>query len=478
MSLIWLPNAADLVAKGQEHPQFNISDVYQGPFPLVKDGGGDRQNIELVHAKIMKVSVSTDEHFCSIVLARTDEDGKPEFAVYCGDKQVMGEFRADGKTLAAQLRREGKIANDVCNTLEASPWVNLIPEQPQCAFFKTQERSKGARICSHTMAILHKLDISDLEQMATDLTGWKSGTKLGVAGATAGKLSEEEAAFHSAAFIQHTLLAGERGAGKTFLARAAADMHDAVYLELQCHPSMEPWEFRAHDRAWNGKVYTVLGKLAEAVWLIQQGKKVVLCMDEFFNMNPMYTTAINSPLSLTDKDTYLIETGRIIDMGDGIGVPEVAEVPADKFWVVATSNVGARYGLDKITPSVLARFFVVLMNTNPARTKSIAEKQLAKYEMPLQLADNFEKFLKAVNQAVEEGTLSEEATTRLVSNVIRAVAMKTKRDAKVPKTVKQWTDAVKKQLLLEIGQIVSFETGPYDEEQKALFVTTVEAAFA
>lgn len=459
----------ELLGKGGAQPGCDATQVYAGPFPLLDHGG----KAELVSAVVHRVEVG-DDTYATVTVCRLVE-GAPQWGIYCGDKQLSGEYRKEGKALAAQLRAEGKASNALCNALEASAWVAKVPDQAQCAFFRMQKA--GGRYCSHTKHVLSQLEVSQLEQMATDLVSWSEGAGVTEEVAAGVALSQEEEAFYDAAFIQHVMLLGERGSGKTFLARSAADKFDAVYLEMQCHPAMEPWEFRAHDRAWNGKVYTVLGKLAEAVYWIQQGKKVVLCMDEFLNLNPMYATTINTPLSLTDRETYLIETGRIIDQGDGIGIPETVEVPADKLWVVATSNVGARYGLDKIAPSVRARFLLILMNTNTERTTRIVKAQLAKYEMPEEFADMFEKFITAANQAALENTLDEEATTRLACNVLRAVHLKAKRDGKQYTKLSQWLPVVRRQVEREIAQVVNFETGPLDPEQEHLFKQLVSTCF-
>lgn len=479
MSLKWFETVAEMMTQAAEQPGTNVFSLYSGPFPLVKDAlnddktEGPRQDVELVNARIHKVTVGSDE-YAVMNLCRIEADGTPKWTIYCGDKQVQGAFRNDGKTLAAKLRKEGKVSNKLCNALEASDWVAKVPAMAACGFFRMQARS--GKFCSHTQAALANIPAPELEEMAAELKGWLAGEDTSVA-ETMGKLSPEEEAFYDAAFIQHVLLAGERGSGKSYLARMAADKCDAVYLEMQMHPSMEAWEFRAHDRAWNGKVYTVMGKLAEAVYWVQQGKKVVLCMDEFLNMNPLYTTAINTPLTLTANDTYIIETGRIVDMGDGVGRIETVEIPADMFWVVATSNIGARYGLDKMAPSVRARFQIILMNTNPERTKSILEKNLAKYEMPMELGEMFKKFIEASNQAVSENTLDEEATTRLACNVIRAVHKKAVRDKKKYSTLKQWLPVVKKQLTAEIAQVVNFELGPLDTDQEERFKAIVDSSF-
>lgn len=479
MALVWFENASELLAKGSDQPIMNVFPLYQGPFPMVKDAMGEdgtpgsREDIELTNGRAFKVVAGTDE-YAVMILCRMEAPGKPSWTIYCGDKQVQGAFRADGKSLAAKIRLEAKLSNKLANALEASDWVAKVPDMAACGFFKMMARS--GRYCSHTQAVLSNMPQVEMEEMATELQGWLDGKEATVT-SVAETLSPEEDAFYDAAFIQHVLLAGERGSGKTYLARAAADKFDAVYLEMQMHPSMEAWEFRAHDRAWNGKVYTVLGKLAEAVHWIQQGKRVVLCMDEFLNMNPLYTTAINTPLTLTSRDTYLIETGRIVDIGDGVGTLETVEVPSDMFWVVGTSNIGARYNLDKIPPSVRARFQIILMNTNADRTQSILEKTLGNYDMPMAFAEMFKNFITACNQAVDENTLDEEVTTRLACNVIRACYKKSVRDKKRYASAKQWLPEIKRQVLAEIAQVVNFELGPLDPDQEERFKALVNINF-
>lgn len=474
-NLQWL-NAFDLLAKGQAQPGLMVQPLYKGPFPWVRDAErGDRGNVALVAANIFKVAVGSDEYVTVVLCNIINPANEPEWCIYCGDKQVSGAFTTDGKTLVEALKADplSKVPKLVLDALDASPWVDKVPAMAACGFFKMLARS--GRYCSHTQAALAALQLEDLQQMEQDLRGWLEGEVTEAV--EEGTMEPEEAAFRDAAFIQHVLLAGERGAGKTFLARKVAEELDAVYLEMQMHPSMEAWEFRAHDRACDGRVFTVMGKLAEAVYWIQKGKRVVLCMDEFLNMNPIYQTVINTALTLTANDTYIIETGRIVDMGDGIGRIETVEVPADMLWVVATSNVGARYNLDKIAPSVRARFQIILMNTNAGRTKKILEKNLAKYDMPRELAEKFKVFIEAANQAVRENTLDEEATTRLACNVIRAVHKKAVRDKKRYSTLKQWLPRVKTQLMAEMAQVVNFELGGADEDQEALYTSLVESCF-
>lgn len=489
MSLKWVDSVGELMVQAADQPGMSVFTLYSGPFPLVKDAmnpdktDGPRQDIEMVNARIYKVTVGADEYAVVNLCRMVNElaaDGvttvrKPQWTIYCGDHQVSGKYRNDGKTLAGRLRKEGKVSNKLANALEASNWVATVPAMAACGFFRMQART--GKFCSHTQAALANIPVPDMEAMAPELNSWLEGDDVSVA-EVAGTLSPEEAAFYDAAFIQHVLLAGERGAGKTYLARMAADKYDALYLEMQMHPSMEAWEFRSHDRAFNGKVYTVQGPFAQAVEAIRVGKKVVLCMDEFLNMNPMYTNVINSPLSLTHNDTYLINTGSlVVDEATGLAKEEIVEVPANMLWVVATSNIGARYNLDKMTPSVRARFQIILMNTNADRTKSILEKTLSKYDMPLDFAEMFKRFIEAANQAVAENTLDEEATTRLACNVIRSVYMKSQRDKKKYSALKQWLPVVKAQLMAEIAQVVNFELGPLDTDQEERYKAIVDVAF-
>ncbi len=474
--LTWFDSADKVLALGKSAPATvtaEVEEIYQGPFAALPEipTNEDCEPV-LTAVRVFKVTMG-DMQYATVVAAALI-DGEVRYTTYCSDTQVQGANRLAGKKLANTLRAEGRVNNSLVNALEASGWVGLCPECGECNFFNRFARTHNG--CSHLQVALTKITQEEIEQLGENVKGWSTGaavenTAKGVYD------SAEEAAFYDSAFIQHVLLAGERGSGKTFLARQAADRYGAVYLEIQMHPSMEAWELRAHDRAWNGKVYTVLGKLAEAVYWIQKGKRVVLCMDEFLNMNPMYTTAVNSPLSLTANDTYLIETGRIVDAGDGIGTVETVEVPSDMLWVVATTNIGARYNLDKIPPSVRARFQIILMNTNAQRTETILEKNLSQYDLPLTLAKRFRDFIETIHIMVANNDLDEEATTRLACNVIRTVSKRAARDNRPLKTEAQALKAVRKQLMAEIAQVVNFDNGPLDPEQAESYSTAVARHF-
>lgn len=476
--LIWFDKVEAMIEKGADQPGINVFPLYQGPFPWVKDAlnedftPGSRQDLELTSCRLFKVNNGSDE-YAVVVLCRI-EAGKPSWTIYCGDQQIKGAHRTDGKTLAGKVRAEGKLSNKVANALEGSDWVGKVPEMANCGFFKMVKRT--GNYCSHTRAVLANTPSADFEEMATELQGWLDGADAAVATAAVSCSPEEEACLR-AAWVKHVALFGERGSGKTYFARKIADRFNAKYIEVQMHPSMEAWEFQTHDRSINGQVVQVRGPFAEAVYWIRQGQKVVMCWDEFLNMNPIYQTVINSPLTRTADDTYLIRTGDIEILPDGSGRYVIEEVPCDMLWIVATSNIGARYGLDKIAPSVRARLRIILMNTNPERTKDIVERNLSKLDMPLEFGEMFKKFIEACNQAVMENTMDEEATTRLACDVIRGASEEVKRTKKSPKTAKQWLPFIKMQLMDEIAQVVNFEMGPLDSDQEARYKSLVDSCF-
>lgn len=130
---------------------------------------GTRQDVELVNSRIYKVTVGSDEYatvvLCrqvSVIDATTGATSiKPEWTIYCGDKQVSGAERNDGKTLASQLRKEAKVSNKLANALEASEWVAKVPAMAACGFFRMMARS--GRFCSHTQAALANIPAVELE---------------------------------------------------------------------------------------------------------------------------------------------------------------------------------------------------------------------------------------------------------------------------------------------------------------------------
>lgn len=472
MEIKWFSNAEELLNRGEPQPAIAVTKLYEGPFPVTYADGSGRSELVLAAAMVFKVMVG-DSVYATTVYCVRDKDEIPAWGLYCGDPQVTGEIRGAGKELAALLRSGAGYHTSIVNALEESVWEGAVADVEICGFERTLARSN--RYCSHAKATLSQLSIAEMEAMERKLAQWHAGNAM-----TGRKqyAFEEEQAFYDAAFIQHVFLAGERGSGKTTLARQAADALDAVYLELPIHAGIEPWEFMAHDRPWKGKVYTVLGKFAEAARIIlNEGKRVVLCLDEFLNMNPMYTNTLNTPLSLTANNTYRIVTGCIKADDDDIGVLETVEVPADMLWIVATSNIGVRYGIDKINPSVRARFLIILMNTNPARTEAILQSTLKEYGMPVNLALGFKSFLETINTAVASNSLDEEATLRLACNVIRSVALRVKRDSEVVVDDNGWKALVRMQLMRESAQVVNFDTGTLDSTQLSVYTSAVQSIF-
>lgn len=462
--LTWFKSPKDLLSRGEEGNSMEVKVLYKGPHPYMDNG-----EIGLASSLIQMIKVGDDKYITTLLCRKKDDDF--EWSIHCGEQNIP---KSHIVTFAKAIKSEGIYHPSIIKAIEKQSWYQIPEDAASCSFFKMVQRTAGRRFCSHTAAALNLAKESDLLEMKDELVEWGTGASLTEESTVE---SEEEQAFYETAFTQPVLLVGERGSGKTYLARQAAEKFDAVFLEMQLHPSMEAWEFRAHDRAWNGKVYTVLGKLAEAVYWIQKGKKVILFMDEFLNMNPMYATVINSPLSLTSRDTYIIETGRIIDQGDGIGIMETVEVPSDMLWVVAAANLGARYNTE-ITPSVRARFMIIPMNTNPERTKSIIAKTLEKFDMPTEFAEMFYNFIKHCKDAVDQNLLNEEATTRLASNVVRSVALKAKRNERNLTSVADWLPLIKKQVLAESCQVVNIERGFPDPEQSQLYSLLVDQCFS
>jgi len=89
----------------------------------------------------------------------------------------------------------------------------------------------------------------------------------------------------------------------------------------------------------------------------------------------------------------------------------------------------------------------------------------------------FRTFIERCNQAVVENNLDEEATTRLACNVIRSVHKKAVRDNRQYSSLAAWLPAIKKQVMLEIAQVVNFDTGLLDPEQKDIYTHMVDACF-
>lgn len=165
------------------------------------------------------------------------------------------------------------------------------------------------------------------------------------------------------AFRSPVLLEGDKGAGKTTLARSLAEAHDAVLIEIQGNESLEAVDLLGHFVPAQAGMVWKDGKLSQAFRMAGAGRKVVLLLDELLRIPQRQLSVLLGALS-PYKGRYSLSTGRMAEVVDGIGVEEALHCLVENLAVVATTNVGMQYAVDNIDPALADRFVPVRMETS------------------------------------------------------------------------------------------------------------------
>jgi midasin (ATPase involved in ribosome maturation) len=175
-------------------------------------------------------------------------------------------------------------------------------------------------------------------------------------------------------FQKHILIEGEKGSGKTYsISKFLADEGvDTVFIAG--HEGMESIDLLGYlipDKS--GELVWKDGALTEAFRRAQH-HQTVLFFDELLRVPSRELNLLVGALSPNARGEYVLRTGRVLEVIDGIAVEETLIVPQDRLWVIGTTNVGAGYAVDEIDEALSDRFRIIRKDTDTDEMKSILKK--------------------------------------------------------------------------------------------------------
>lgn len=220
-------------------------------------------------------------------------------------------------------------------------------------------------------------------------------------------------------FQKHILIKGERGQGKTYMIDKYCTDKGFETIFMAGHEGIEGQDmigYYAKDAS--GGLVWLDGALTEAFRLAQT-QKVVLFIDEILRIPARELNVLVGSISPSSKHTYRLRTNRVTDITDGVGRTEIIEVPTSNLWIVATTNVGAKYNVDEIDHALSDRFRVYEKNLSPFEMKQIIEFWLDFKKFNLKWLDKFVEMEEKIRTLFNSGEIENVINIRHISEIIQ-----------------------------------------------------------
>jgi MoxR-like ATPase len=181
--------------------------------------------------------------------------------------------------------------------------------------------------------------------------------------------------------------------------------------------------------------------LTQAFRRAAAGEKIILFIDELLRMSKSAQSLLVPALTTDIHGNYVLDTGRVIDVVDGVGKTECIKAPSQNLWVLATTNMGAEYGTPDMESALEDRFELIEKNNSLDKIirilKEIAETKGFDDEVVSKMADFYE-YMVALK---EEGVLAKLINLRHLAQAIEdAISQDDLRDClmdRVPKWVER-----------------------------------------
>ena len=330
----------------------------------------------------------------NVVLGYTGPD---ELFIWCGDNFIEGGNTkppaADRVRLTVEEMSTVPNAADVAMELRGK-----LAKSAGCHFWTAFKRDGS--LCKHCnqMLVQKQTELPSILQKLQET--FEARIEGKVAGGSLGPVSSE--AIAKVVTKIPVLLEGEHGWGKTREARQFAKSIGAPLVMIAGHESVESSDLLGytvrHGEDWVWKD----GRLSQAFRMAAKGEKVVLVIDELRRIPQRQLSVLLTALA-PDDDNYYLETGRIVNVEDGIGTEETLVAPVENLYIIGTTNVGAQYAVDEMDPAMDDRFVTLRRSRDINALKAALKVQIDKKKFPAKVIDECVAFYEALCKLHAQG---------------------------------------------------------------------------
>jgi hypothetical protein len=267
-------------------------------------------------------------------------------------------------------------------------------------------------MCKHVSTMMAELKNSHLDNLKREYN--KLTKRIKVSGENQIENLVTEYGFKGEAL----LVIGPGGHGKTHTIKAHALDNNYEFVELQGHPQLETIDMMGYlNEAPDGSKIWLDGPVAEAARKAASGIKTILFIDEFLNI-PMRETAGLKASFEPFRGNYMFQTGRIVDVQDGIGKQERIICPIENLQIITAANMGAGYLSEELDKALKQRFLINYYEASEATVKKVLTLEATKAGFSENLVDKLLQFQSIMQAQVNQGLIPEAPTMRHLSRKV------------------------------------------------------------
>ena len=164
------------------------------------------------------------------------------------------------------------------------------------------------------------------------------------------------------------------------------------------------------------------GPLSQAFRQAQNGEKTVLFIDEIGRIPSNEQNILVAALTKDHDENYSFNTGRVVNVENGVAQTEIITVPSNMLWVVGTTNVGSDYNVDEFETALQDRFRFVRLDTDKGNIKQALTKVCKARKFKVGVANKLVRLYQDLMKLKTNAMISNEVNLRhLVEIVLFAV---------------------------------------------------------